>query len=111
MSVSDMVSVFRPPSEVLSTRTMASLEGVPITDDHPPQFLSPMNYATWQAGHVQNIRQGPRTPEGESTVVGDIIIRDAGLSDKVERNLKREISVWAIRADTIGTAGSLCSAT
>ena len=93
MSTNDMVPVFRPASEVLSRRTMASLEGVPCTDDHPPQFLSPMNYSTYQMGHIQNIRPGPRTPDGESTVVGDILIRDAGLSDKVERKLKREVSV------------------
>jgi hypothetical protein len=89
----DMIPVYRPREEVMSTKTMASLEGVPCTDDHPPQFINPMNYSTWQSGHVQNIREGPRTPEGEYTVVGDMIIRDGGLADKVERSLKREVSV------------------
>jgi uncharacterized protein len=93
MSTNDMVPVYRPREEVLSTKTMASLEGVPCCDNHPPQFLNPTNYSTWQSGHVQNIREGPQTPDGEYTVVGDLIIRDAGLSDKVERNLKREVSV------------------
>lgn len=93
MSTNDMVPVFRPAAEVLSARTMASLEGCVLTDNHPPQFVSPANFAAYQMGHVQNIREGPRTPEGESTLVGDLLVRDAGLADKIERGLKRQVSV------------------
>jgi uncharacterized protein len=89
----DLIPVRRPASEVLSKRTMASLEGVPICDQHPPSFVTPQNFSTWQSGHLQNVRPGPRTPDGEQTVMGDMIVRDGNLADKIERKLVRQISV------------------
>jgi hypothetical protein len=89
----EMIPVRRPAEEVLSTRTMASLEGVPICDTHPPSFVTPQNFSTWQSGHLQNVRPGPRTPDGEQTVMGDMIVRDGNLADKIERGLMRQVSV------------------
>ena len=34
---SDLIKVFRPEEEVFSEATMASFEGMPITDDHPEE--------------------------------------------------------------------------
>jgi hypothetical protein len=92
-ATNDMIPVRRPAEEVLSVRTLASLEGIPICDTHPPQFVNPRNYSAWQAGHLQNAREGPRTADGERTIAADLVIRDANLIDKVERGLMREISI------------------
>ena len=36
-----VVIVHRPPEEVFSEAALASFEGKPTTDDHPPELLTP----------------------------------------------------------------------
>jgi hypothetical protein len=89
-----LVSVLRPASEVLNKTTQASLEGLTVTGPgHPPTFISPTNWKTWTAGHLQHIRQGPDLPSGEQTLAGDIVVQDGALADAVERGDVREISL------------------
>ena len=35
-----VISVFRPESEVFSPETIASFEGMPVTNDHPPDGVT-----------------------------------------------------------------------
>jgi hypothetical protein len=86
------IRVDRPEEEVFSRKTMASFEGAPICDDHPPGFVTTTNWRAWAAGHAQNIREGPRLPNGDRVLLADLIIRDEGLADKIERGIKRQIS-------------------
>lgn len=88
----DMVEVYRSPEDVLSQKFLASLEGKPITDTHPPKFLDSTN-AKWHIkGHAQNIRMGPKTSDGEQTVVGDLVITDEELIHKIKSGV-RDLSV------------------
>jgi len=87
----DSVRVYRPPHEVFSKSTMASFEGKPVTDDHPGTFLTPENWSAYCRGHVQNVRVGETTDEGERTLVADLVINDRNLIEKI-RNGKREVS-------------------
>ena len=86
-----LVRVVRPIEEVTSRETLASAEGSPITDAHPPSFITPASWRTWASGHCQNVRVGSRTPQGDVTVVGDLVIRDTPLIEKIITGT-REIS-------------------
>ncbi len=84
-----VVIVHRPPEEVFSEAALASFEGKPTTDDHPPELLTPDTVSMYEKGHAQTIRKG--TGEWEGYVIADLHIHDRGLINAIQRG-KREIS-------------------
>jgi hypothetical protein len=85
------VTVHREAEDVLSDLHMGSLEGKPVTQNHPPVFLTPQNIAAYQKGHVQNVRVG-KLPSGESCLIGDLIITDRELAEQIVTGRMREVS-------------------
>ena len=81
-----IITVNRHPEDVFEDATLASFEGKPITEDHPPENVGPENYAAYTKGHVQNVRR-----EGDY-IIADLYINDAQLADEVKNGLKREVS-------------------
>lgn len=81
-----LVLVHRPPEEVFAPEAVASFEGKPVTDGHPPEEVGPENYGAYARGHLQNVRR-----EGE-LLVADLYITDPGLASDVRHKVKREIS-------------------
>lgn len=81
-----LVTVQRHPEDVFEEATLASFEGKPICDGHPPENVGPENYAAYAKGHVQNVRR-----DGEY-IVADLYINDANLANEVRNNVKREVS-------------------
>ena len=53
-----MLAVHRRPEEVFSEATMASFEGKPVTNDHPPGIIGPDDVRLYEMGHAENIRRG-----------------------------------------------------
>ena len=92
LQTDDTVEVFRPKSEVLSDRFLASLNGKPVTDSHPPGFVTSANASWYTKGHVQNPRVGGRLESGEVVIIGDLVITDPTLADKIRNGLLREVS-------------------
>lgn len=84
-----MHSVHRKSEEVFSDAALASFEGKPVTDDHPPELLTPDTARMYEKGHAQNIRPG--IGEWEGYVLADLHIHDRDLIEKIQ-NGKREIS-------------------
>lgn len=80
------VIVHRRPEDVFAEETIASFEGKPVTDDHPPENVQAENFASYARGHVQNVRQA-----GDN-LVGDVYVTDAKLASDVKHRVKREIS-------------------
>lgn len=82
----DMINVMRPPEEVFSEAAIASFEGKPITDGHPPVTITAENYASYAKGHVQNVRRG----EGEESdlLIADMVINDPYLIDRIKNGLR-----------------------
>ena len=80
------VSVMRYPEDVFEAAALASFEGKPVTDGHPPENVGPENYAAYEKGHVQNVRRS-----GEY-VLADLYIKDPGLISDVRNGVKREVS-------------------
>ena len=85
----DMISVVRPESEVFSPETIASFEGMPVTNDHPPDGVDIGNIRALQKGHAHNVRRG--TGEESDLLLADLIITDPVLIDLILDG-KREIS-------------------
>ena len=83
------VTVIRPEEEVFSDAAIASFEGKPFTDDHPPVMLTPENAGQYEKGHVQNVRRG--TGDFDGFVVADIHVHDAATISAIQ-NGKRQIS-------------------
>jgi hypothetical protein len=82
-------NVLRRPEEVFSKAALASFEGKPITDEHPPEILSANNVHAFEKGHAQNIRRG--TSDNDGYTIADLYITDRQLVNDV-LNGKREIS-------------------
>ena len=79
-----VVTVQRYPADVFENATIASFEGKPVTDGHPPENVSPENYAAYTRGHAQNVRQ-----DGDY-IVADLYINDANLANEIGRASCRE---------------------
>lgn len=80
------VMVDRLPEDVFEAATLASFEGKPVTDGHPPENVGPENYTAYSKGHVQNVRR-----DGDF-IVADLYINDAGLASEIQNGVKREVS-------------------
>ena len=86
---SSLIPVLRPEEEVFSPKTMASFEGMPVTNDHPPEGVDVFNIRALQKGHAHNIRRG--SGEESDLLLADLIITDPDLIDGILKG-KREIS-------------------
>jgi hypothetical protein len=89
LPVADVVKVNRPAEEVFSDAALASFEGKPVTNDHPPELIDSETATMYEKGHVQNVRKGEG--EWEGYVIGDLHIHDADLIRAIKEG-KRQIS-------------------
>jgi len=84
-----IVQVYRSPEEVFSPGAMASFEGKVLTDDHPPEAVTPDNATRYTKGVVQNVRQGSA---GDSDLLlADLVVYDQNLINEIQEG-KREVS-------------------
>lgn len=83
------VLVYRSEDEVFNPVAVASFEGKPVTNDHPPDLVDVETCALYEKGHAQNVRRG--TGEWKDFVLADLHIHDPGLIDLIKCG-KREIS-------------------
>lgn len=84
----EMIKVYRSPDEVFSEKAIASFEGKIVTDEHPPDLLTPMNSKIFTKGSVQNVRQ---STEEKDLLLADLIIYDSELIEEIAQG-KREVS-------------------
>lgn len=81
-----IVTVNRHPEDVFELATLASFEGKPVTDGHPPESVLPENFSSYARGHMQNVRR-----DGDY-IVADLFINDPILASEVKNGIKREVS-------------------
>jgi hypothetical protein len=86
----ELLDVVRPREQVFDPAALASFEAVPVTDNHPPSFITPANWNWYSRGHCQNVHTGT-LPDGTEAMIGDIVVHDESLIAKIENGL-REIS-------------------
>lgn len=90
------IDLYRPASEVFHPEFLASLNGIPVTDGHPPggEFVDTKNFNKYSKGHIQNVRRGPeQLDDGEWPVIADLVISAEPLISKVLNKTAREISL------------------
>jgi len=85
-----LIPVHREPEEVFSAATIASFEGKPATEGHPPDSVDTSNESYYRKGHMQNIRHG--TGDESENLVADIFITDPLLKETIKSKAKREVS-------------------
>lgn len=64
------VGVMRPEAEVFDAQAVSSFEGVPLTIDHPAQFICAKNWRDHAVGSMQRVRR-----DGDF-LVGDVTVTD-----------------------------------
>jgi hypothetical protein len=84
-----VVKVHRPESEVFADAALASFEGKPFTNDHPPVLLDPENALAYEKGHAQNVRRG--SGEWDGYMIADLHVHDAETIEAIKGG-KRQIS-------------------
>ena len=84
-----IIKVNRSENEVFSEAALASFEGKPVTNDHPPVLIDPDNAGSYENGHAQNIRRG--SGEWADYIIADLHIHNRALIDAIQ-NGKREVS-------------------
>jgi len=88
------ISLYRPASEVFAPEFLASLNGKPITDNHPENFVNADNFKQYALGHIQNPRKGTEQLEdGEWPLIADLVISGEPLIGKVRARTQRDVSL------------------
>ena len=87
------IELYRPEEEVFDPEFLASLNGKPIVDGHPPGFVTPDNYSQYAMGHIQNPRRGEQLEDGEWPVIADLVISAEPLIGKVRNKIARDVSL------------------
>ena len=77
----------RLPEEVFRGDSIESFSMAPITDDHPPVFLTSKNTGEWQRGHMSEAVRA----DGKF-VVGAMLVTDARLIEKMQKGKAVEVS-------------------
>lgn len=78
----------RKPEDVFHPAHLDSIKMMPITDTHPPEFLTSRNTGEHQRGHMGEKVE----PEG-TLIKGNMLFTDAALIQKLERGDMNQISM------------------
>ena len=97
-----IVTVHRSEEEVFSEAAIASFEGKPVTNDHPPHLIGPDDVGAYEKGHAQNVRRG--SGEWKDYLLADLHIHNRELIDAIQGG-KKEISCGYECEYTVNEAG------
>lgn len=85
----EIIQVYRTEEEVFDPATIASFEGKCVTEDHPPDTVTPENVTAYNSGHAQHVRRG--AGDESDLLIADLFITDPRLIDAISKGL-REVS-------------------
>lgn len=85
----ELCNVIRTDDEVFAPATIASFEGKPVCDDHPPVSVTTENVTAYDSGHAQNVRRGQG--DESNMLIADLFITSPRLIDDI-KNGRREVS-------------------
>lgn len=86
-----LIRIMRDEDEVFRPQTIISFAGKPVTNDHPPEKVTPLNWRQYAVGTVSNPRRGDGVNFDESFLFGDLLITDAQAIKDLQDG-KREVS-------------------
>jgi uncharacterized protein len=82
-----VVYVRRNAEDVFDEDSLASIEGKPVTLNHPDEMVTSKNFKKYTVGFVKNVRQ-----DGEN-IVGDLVINDMDAIEKVLSGELKDLSL------------------
>lgn len=85
-----LIKVYRKEQDVFKPSAIASFEGKPFCNDHPPEDVTSANYPMYTKGTVINVRRGT-LDTGEDALICDLVVYDSNLAAQIKAG-KREIS-------------------
>jgi len=90
----NMLYVERTVDELYSPKFISSIMGAAVVDGHPREDVTPNNWSVLAGGFAAtNIRQGT-TDDGESVLLGDLVITRKDLIEELQRpGGRREVSL------------------
>ncbi|TDI74610.1 MAG: DUF2213 domain-containing protein [Betaproteobacteria bacterium] len=86
----------RLPDEVFSEETLASMSGMPLTNNHPEELLNPENAADYIVGMASDNPKRVKVPvqgDDEDYVQQKLTFMDAGIIDLILSGDKKELSL------------------
>lgn len=86
-----LVYIMRDEEEVFRPETILSLQGKPISLDHPSEDITPANYRELAVGHVINPRRGLN--HLDHLLLGDLVVWDPDVIESVRNKSLLEVSV------------------
>lgn len=86
-----LIHVMRDEAEVFRPETIASFNGKPVTNNHPPEKVTPNNFRHYAVGTVLNPRRGDGIQYDNSFLYADLLIYDPTAIADI-RSGKREVS-------------------
>ena len=86
----DIIKVYRTEDEVFSPKTIASFEGKVFTDEHPDDWVNPLNFSSLAKGTITNVRRG--NGKDSDLLLADIIVYSQMQIDEIGSKQKREVS-------------------
>lgn len=89
----------RHPDDVFDPKSMATLQGAPVTIEHPPKMLNPTNVAQYRKGHASD-----RVEVNRDLLETDLIVEDQDAIDAIEKEHLRELSSGYV-SDVVEEAG------
>ena len=89
MAYGQRYEVERTEAEIFSAAAIASFEGKPFTNEHPPEEVTPDNASCYIKGAVKDVHRGQG--EQEDLLLADIIVYDQQVIEQIEQG-KREVS-------------------
>lgn len=86
----DIIKVYRTEDEVFNPKTIASFEGKVFTDEHPDDWVNPLNFSSLAKGTITNVRRG--NGKDSDLLLADIIVYSQMQIDEIGSKQKREVS-------------------
>jgi hypothetical protein len=82
-----VVYVRRNAEDVFDEDSLASIEGKPVTLNHPDEMVTSKNFKKYTVGFVKNVRQ-----DGDN-IVGDLVLNDMDAIEKVLSGELKDLSL------------------
>ena len=86
-----IIRIHRDPEDVFDPNAIASWNGKPVTNEHPPEKVQTVNWKVYSVGVALNPRRGDGLTEDNEFLYADLLIQDADAVRDVLAGL-REVS-------------------
>lgn len=86
----DLIDLYREPEFVFADEFLATLEGKPVTDQHPRELLTIDTHDLHDCGHIMRPRRGDvPLDSGDWPILADLMLTDKALIQKVHNGLRQ----------------------